>query len=99
VFRLLGVMVVFVEHPYLAAIIGIFLLAVGWRTRRRTAKVVGVIWLLYALYETGMQQRLLCSGECNIRIDMLLISPVLLIGLLAAFVSLVRAMQSPRPRG
>jgi hypothetical protein len=37
-----------------------------------------------------MKQRWLCSGECNIRIDLLLIYPVLVIGLAAAAVSLLR---------
>jgi hypothetical protein len=52
--------------------------------------VVGIVWLLYALYETGMQQRWLCSGECNIRVDLLVIYPALLIGLLVAALSLLR---------
>jgi hypothetical protein len=38
-----------------------------------------------------MQRRWLCSGECNIRVDLLIIYPVLLLGLVAAGVALVRA--------
>jgi len=52
---------------------------------------VGAIWGLYALYETGMQQRWLCTGECNIRIDLLLIYPALLLLTIIAAVSLIRA--------
>jgi hypothetical protein len=37
-----------------------------------------------------MQQRWLCTGECNIRVDLLLIYPVLLLSLVAAGVSLIR---------
>jgi hypothetical protein len=37
-----------------------------------------------------MQQRWLCSGECNIRVDLLVIYPALLIGLLVAALSLLR---------
>ena len=44
----------------------------------------------------GMKQRWLCTGECNIRIDLLIIYPVLLVGLVAALVSLLRA-RSPVP--
>ncbi len=95
--RLLTVMAIFIEYPFLAAVIGVSLLGLGWRTRRRTAVGVGVVWLLYALYETGMQRRWLCSGECNIRIDLLLIYPALVIGLLAAGVSILRAPRAPRP--
>jgi hypothetical protein len=56
----------------------------------------GLAWLLYGLYEMGMKQRWLCTGECNIRIDLLIIYPVLLVGLVAALVSLLRA-RSPVP--
>jgi formate hydrogenlyase subunit 3/multisubunit Na+/H+ antiporter MnhD subunit len=86
-------MAIFIVYPFLAAVIGGLLLALGRRRRRRTAIGVGIAWLLYFAYETGMQQHWLCSGECNIRIDLLLIYPVLLIGLVAAAVSLSRAPQ------
>jgi hypothetical protein len=89
-------MAIFIEYPFLAAVIGVFLLGLGRRTRHRTAVGAGVLWLLYALYETGMQRRWLCSGECNIRIDLLVIYPVLLIGVVAAGVSVLRAPRAPR---
>jgi hypothetical protein len=95
--RLLTAMAIFIEYPFLAAVIGVSLLGLGWRTRHRTAVGVGVVWLLYALYETGMQRRWLCSGECNIRIDLLVIYPTLLIGVVAAVVSILRAPRAPRP--
>jgi hypothetical protein len=50
----------------------------------------GALWLLYALYELGMKRRWLCSGECNIRVDLLLIYPALLLGLVAAGIGLLR---------
>ena len=83
-------MAVFIEYPALAAAVGLVLLALGRWARRRTAIVVGLMWLLYAAYETGMQQRWLCSGECNIRIDLLVIYPVLLGGAVMGAVSLLR---------
>jgi ABC-type transport system involved in cytochrome c biogenesis permease component len=89
-------MAIFIEYPYLAAVIGVFLFGLGRRTRHRTAVGAGVLWLLYALYELGMQQRWLCSGECNIRIDLLVIYPILLIGVVAAGVSVLRAPRAPR---
>jgi formate hydrogenlyase subunit 3/multisubunit Na+/H+ antiporter MnhD subunit len=82
---------IFIQYPLLAAALAIVLLGLGWRTRRRVAVGAGVVWLLYAFYEFGMKQRWLCTGECNIRIDLLLIYPVLLLGLVAAAVSLLRA--------
>jgi Na+/proline symporter len=90
-------MAIFIEYPLLAAVIGVVLLGVGRRTGRRTAVGVGVIWLLYAVYETGMHERWLCSGECNIRIDLLAIYPALLLGSLAAAISLLRGPRRPQP--
>ena len=82
---------IFVAYPVLAAAIGIVLLGLGWRTRRRVAVGVGIVWMLYAGYELGMKHRWLCSGECNIRIDLLIIYPMLLLGLVVAGISLLRA--------
>jgi hypothetical protein len=90
-------MTLFIEYPLMAAAIGVVLLALGRRARRRVAIGAGLAWLLYGLYETGMKQRWLCTGECNIRIDLLIIYPVLLFGLVAGLVSLSRA-RSPAPR-
>ena len=71
----------------MAAVVGACLLVLGRRARRRMAVGVGTAWLLYAVYETGMRLRWLCSGECDIRIDLLVISPALLLGLAAAVVA------------
>jgi hypothetical protein len=43
-----------------------------------------------------MQRRWLCSGECNIRIDLLVIYPALLVSLVIAAVSLFRRSKVPR---
>jgi len=95
--RLLGAMAIFIEYPVLAAAVGIVLAGLGGRRGRRVAVGAGVVWLLYALYEFGMKQRWLCTGECNIRIDLLAIYPALLIALLAAAVSLLRGPPDTRP--
>jgi len=95
--RLLGAMAVFIEYPALAAGIGFVLLVLARHLRRRAAVGAGVAWLLYGLYEFGMKQRWLCSGECNIRVDLLVIYPALLACLLAAGVSLLRRPPDTRP--
>jgi hypothetical protein len=95
--RLFGAMAIFIEYPVLAAAIGIVLVALGRRNHRGVASAVGVVWLLYALYEFGMKRRWLCSGECDIRVDLLVIYPALLIGLVAAGVSLLRPRAGPQP--
>ena len=87
---------IFILHPWLAAIIGVLLVELGRSRGRRTVMVVGVIWLLYAAYETAMRLRWLCSGECNIRVDLLLIYPLLLAATVIGIVSLLRARRAPR---
>jgi len=47
---------------------------------------VTLLWLIYSVYEFGMYLRILCSGECNIRIDLLLIYPMLLFTSLSALI-------------
>lgn len=49
---------------------------------------VTLLWLIYTVYEFGMYLRILCSGECNIRVDLLLIYPVLLFTSLLALIVL-----------
>jgi hypothetical protein len=95
--RVFSAMAIFIEYPVLAAVVGIVLMALGRHTQRRVATGVGVVWLLYALYEFGMKQRWLCSGECNIRIDLLVIYPALLLSLVPAGVSLLQGPASTRP--
>ena len=95
--RLFSAMAILIEYPFVAAAVGVVLVGLGRRSQRRVAVGVGVVWLLYALYEFGMKERWLCSGECNIRIDLLVIYPALLIGLVAAGVSLLRTPTSTRP--
>ena len=92
----LSIMAIFIQYPWLAALIGLFLVGLGRGRARRTAIVVGVIWLLYAAYETAMRLRWLCSGECNIRVDLLLIYPLLLAATVVGIVSLLRARRAPR---
>jgi hypothetical protein len=87
----LSLMGIFIQYPWLAALLGVFLIVLGQRRHRPTAVLVGGIWLLYAAYETAMRLRWLCSGECNIRVDLLLIYPFLLAMTVVGIISLVRA--------
>lgn len=66
-----------VEYP-LAALGPAAAFGLLWRRyRHRVIGTAAVAWLLYASYEWGMKARWLCSGECNIRVDLLLIYPAL----------------------
>jgi hypothetical protein len=82
---------IFILYPWLAVVIGVLFVTLGWRARRRGVVTIGVLWVLYSAYETGMQQRWLCTGECNIRVDLLLIYPILLLASAGAVLSLRRA--------
>lgn len=57
----------------------------------------GLLWLAYLCYESAIKLRILCSGECNIRVDLLLIYPILLlVSVLAIFLAL-RKNVNPSP--
>jgi hypothetical protein len=88
-------MAILIEYPFLAAVVGVGFVALGRWASRTTVVAAGLVWLVYAAYETGMRQRWLCRGECNIRIDLLLIYPLLLVLSAVAVVSLLRAARTP----
>ena len=84
--------------PLLAVLFGLLVMACFKLTHSHLLPATGALWIGYGIYEYLMQIRVLCSGECNIRVDHLLINPVLLALTLA---SLVRVTMVPwrRRRG
>ena len=86
--ELLGI---FVVWPWLALVPAALFAAAYVRSHRRLAAAAALVWTLYALYEYGMHRRWLCSGDCNIRVDLLLLYPILLVMTLAAARSAIRA--------
>ena len=87
---------IFIEYPLLAAAIGLLLVGLGRWTRRGLAIAVGVMWLMYSLYEFAVKQRWLCRGDCDIRADLLFIVPVLFVGSVAAVVTLLIKPRRPQ---
>ena len=77
---------------WLVAIPGLLFLYLGNMKDRGGVMFSGVLWLLYGFYEHHVQAT--CTGECNIRVDLLLIYPVLAIATIGSIVSLAR----PEPR-
>jgi hypothetical protein len=70
---------VHVIQPIPIAILFAAAMALVWRTSGKRAFLgLAILWLAYAVYEYLMYIRVLCSGECNIRVDLLLIYPALL---------------------
>src|SRR5213593_4419812 len=72
-------MAVLIEHPLLAAIPGAVFVALFAVSRKRLVLTAAAAWLAYLPYEYAMKLRLLCSGECNIRLDLMVLYPVLLV--------------------
>ena len=72
-------MAIFIEYPLLAVLPSIVFVALFGLTRRPFIVVTALAWILYGVYEYAMHERILCSGECNIRVDLLVIYPALLV--------------------
>lgn len=85
-------------EPIPIAILVALALAASWfATRRRGHLALAGMWLAYAVYEYLMYTRVLCTGECNIRVDLLLFYPVLIGSTLwAAIASIVRTVKRRR---
>ena len=84
----------FIQWP-LAGLVpaGLLGAAHAWRPGR-LALLTAVLWLGYTIYESLMKARVLCSGECNIRVDLLLIIPLLWMVTIVAAVQLVRGRRN-----
>jgi hypothetical protein len=82
--------------PFLALMLAIVFGAVAMGTGRRPAWVAAIAWGGYAVYEWMMKLRILCTGECNIRVDLLLIYPILaVISIVGVVAALRRAKSTP----
>lgn len=73
--KLLGI---FIVWPWLALIPAIVFAVLFFRRRRGVILLTALAWLAYFPYEMAMKLRVLCTGECNIRVDLLLFYPLLL---------------------
>ena len=69
--------VAFMEWPALALLPAGAFGALFVRRRRKFLLVTAILWALYCAYEAGMKLRLLCGGECNIRVDLIFLAPLL----------------------
>lgn len=85
--RLLGI---FIAWPWLALLPAAAFIVLALHRRHAVVTVTSLAWLAYAAWEAGMKLRLLCSGECNIRVDLLLIYPGLLLLSIASVVVALR---------
>lgn len=77
---------ILIEYPFLALVPAALFAALFVKSKNRFVLVAPVLWLAYVPYEYGMKLRILCTGECDIRIDLLVLYPVLILVSLIALV-------------
>ena len=71
-----------IEYPWIALLLSVGFALMGIWRRAASAWVASVLLAIYGVYEYLMHNRVLCSGECNIRVDLLVIYPVLLVAMI-----------------
>ena len=81
---------IFIRAPWLAFALGAMYFALSRSIPSKTMLWTTVAWFLYGVYEYLMRLRVLCSGECNIRVDLLLIYPILLVLSVIAVLTIVK---------
>jgi hypothetical protein len=86
----------FIRWPFLALVPAAVFAVLYFRYRRLAALLAMLAWLAYFPYEQAMKLRILCSGECNIRVDLLLFYPLLM---LVSVLALVAYFKSKRGAG
>ncbi len=96
---IIGCINLLMGHPVLALVpsLGFFVLALN--TGRLTVAFAAIGWTLYAVYEEAMRLHFFCAPRgCNIRLDLVLIYPVLIALSIAGLVVGLRARRSAQPR-
>jgi hypothetical protein len=73
-----------------AGMMAVIHLVAGWQRPRLGVIVAAILWLLYAVYERLVATGVLCDANCNIRVDLLLFFPILLIATFYAYRSYMR---------
>lgn len=61
---------------FVAAAAASYFAAAAWRQPRPGVFVAAIAWLLYAVYEYYVANGTLCDANCNIRVDLILIWPL-----------------------
>ncbi len=87
IFTAMAILTIF---PLGALLISVLFIWLNRNLRSRLVYLTGAVWLLYAAYEYLMYARILCTGECNIRTDLLIIYPILLFLSVIAVTKLLR---------
>jgi hypothetical protein len=91
-----GTFAPFIEWPLAAFVPAAVFAGLYFLRRRAGILVASLCWAGYAVLETLNKARITCSGECNIRVDLLLIYPLLWI---VSLVAIALLFFPRRPRG
>ena len=70
-----------------AGMMAVIHLVAGWQRPRLAVIVSGILWLLYAVWERLVATGVLCDSDCNIRVDLVFIIPILGLATLGAYQS------------
>ena len=87
---------IFIYWPFLALVLALVFGGLYFRCRRPVILVASLAWLAYFPYEQAMKLRILCSGECNIRVDLLLFYPILVLLTIWAIIAFFKTSRVPR---
>jgi uncharacterized membrane protein len=60
-----------------AGAMAVILMVAGWQRTRLAVMVAAILWLLYAIYERLVATGVLCDADCNIRVDLVFLLPIL----------------------
>jgi hypothetical protein len=82
-FRWMGI---FAGYPWLVLFPIALFLFIGLGAKARFATAIAFVWMFYGLYEWMMYARILCRGDCDIRMDLIFIYPILLLVSLTALI-------------
>ncbi len=82
----------FVRYPFLALMPAAFFALTYFICRQRLVLFVTNTWLVYFAYELTIKLKLICSGECNIRVDLLLLYPFLAILSIMGFIAFLKSI-------
>lgn len=83
----------FIVQPWLALLPALVFAGLWLWSRSRTALAAAVLWALYGAWEWSIHAGYACDGGCDIRVDLLLIAPLLL---LVSAAGVVRAIVDRR---
>ena len=85
---------IFIAWPFLALVPAVVFAFLFVSRRHIVILVASLMWLAYFPYEQAMKLRILCSGECNIRVDLLLAYPILALASALAVYVYVKSARS-----